>query len=193
MVDLSDLRRTRGVSWSERDRRLTFSSSDADRVREELARRGVRLADHEVRAAVERALEDDFIAGPACLAEFGDARAVPELSRALDHYEPHLDCAVCDYLAVLGLGTAIQALGGAPTETQRRKIAEYERRQRGAWSDGGEFMRSALRVVAPLAHITPSRATRPPGRNQPCHCGSGKKYKTCHLALDQAISTVTDH
>lgn len=24
------------------------------------------------------------------------------------------------------------------------------------------------------------------GRNEPCHCGSGKKYKKCHLAADQA-------
>jgi hypothetical protein len=23
------------------------------------------------------------------------------------------------------------------------------------------------------------------GRNDPCHCGSGKKYKTCHLAKDE--------
>ncbi len=25
-----------------------------------------------------------------------------------------------------------------------------------------------------------------PGRNEPCHCGSGKKYKQCHLAADEA-------
>ena len=25
-----------------------------------------------------------------------------------------------------------------------------------------------------------------PGRNNPCHCGSGKKYKKCHLAQDEA-------
>ena len=25
-----------------------------------------------------------------------------------------------------------------------------------------------------------------PGRNQPCHCGSGKKYKQCCLAKDEA-------
>ena len=25
-----------------------------------------------------------------------------------------------------------------------------------------------------------------PGRNEPCHCGSGKKYKQCHLAEDEA-------
>jgi len=23
-----------------------------------------------------------------------------------------------------------------------------------------------------------------PGRNDPCHCGSGKKYKNCHLDAD---------
>ena len=25
-----------------------------------------------------------------------------------------------------------------------------------------------------------------PGRNDPCYCGSGKKYKKCHLELDEA-------
>ncbi len=24
------------------------------------------------------------------------------------------------------------------------------------------------------------------GRNDPCHCGSGKKYKKCHLPIDEA-------
>jgi hypothetical protein len=27
--------------------------------------------------------------------------------------------------------------------------------------------------------------TRRPGRNEPCHCGSGKKYKHCCLAADE--------
>ncbi|HEY7410291.1 MAG TPA: SEC-C metal-binding domain-containing protein [Vicinamibacteria bacterium] len=27
-----------------------------------------------------------------------------------------------------------------------------------------------------------------PGRNEPCHCGSGKKYKNCHLAEDEAAA-----
>lgn len=30
----------------------------------------------------------------------------------------------------------------------------------------------------------PFRATRKPGRNEPCPCGSGKKYKRCCLAVD---------
>jgi len=28
--------------------------------------------------------------------------------------------------------------------------------------------------------------TNTPGRNMPCHCGSGKKYKNCHLTADKA-------
>ncbi|MFN3198499.1 MAG: SEC-C metal-binding domain-containing protein [Bradymonadia bacterium] len=27
-----------------------------------------------------------------------------------------------------------------------------------------------------------------PGRNDPCHCGSGLKYKKCHLAADEAAA-----
>lgn len=27
-----------------------------------------------------------------------------------------------------------------------------------------------------------------PGRNEPCHCGSGKKYKNCHLDKDEQAS-----
>ena len=26
------------------------------------------------------------------------------------------------------------------------------------------------------------------GRNEPCHCGSGKKYKNCHMREDQALA-----
>ncbi len=34
--------------------------------------------------------------------------------------------------------------------------------------------------------VTESRSARQLGRNDPCHCGSGKKYKACHLNADQA-------
>jgi uncharacterized protein YecA (UPF0149 family) len=27
--------------------------------------------------------------------------------------------------------------------------------------------------------------SKAPGPNDPCHCGSGKKYKKCHMAEDQ--------
>jgi preprotein translocase subunit SecA len=28
--------------------------------------------------------------------------------------------------------------------------------------------------------VQPVRAEKKPGRNDPCPCGSGKKYKNCH-------------
>lgn len=28
--------------------------------------------------------------------------------------------------------------------------------------------------------------SKPPGRNEPCHCGSGRKYKHCCLEKDEA-------
>ena len=31
-----------------------------------------------------------------------------------------------------------------------------------------------------------SSTTPRPGRNEPCYCGSGRKYKQCHLPTDEA-------
>jgi hypothetical protein len=31
-----------------------------------------------------------------------------------------------------------------------------------------------------------SPTTPRPGRNEPCYCGSGRKYKQCHLPADEA-------
>jgi len=39
------------------------------------------------------------------------------------------------------------------------------------------------RLVAP----PPPRRSQAPGRNDPCWCGSGKKYKKCHLDADQGV------
>jgi len=40
---------------------------------------------------------------------------------------------------------------------------------------------------APAPSLSPpSPPARKPGRNEPCWCGSGKKYKRCHLSSDQA-------
>jgi hypothetical protein len=127
----------------------------------DLQRRGVCLADHQVRAAVAGAFEHDPIQGPARVASYGDPRAIPELSRALDAHVPR-DCVVTDYLIALGLGTAIQVLGGAPTEPQRGKIMELERVQRDAWPDGGEELRARLAEVAPTAILAAQTAPAPP-------------------------------
>jgi hypothetical protein len=38
----------------------------------------------------------------------------------------------------------------------------------------------------PHARPEPARRTARPGRNDPCWCGSGDKYKKCHLRTDEA-------
>lgn len=45
-----------------------------------------------------------------------------------------------------------------------------------------------LRTNAPESNVpkTVVKQSRP-GRNDPCHCGSGKKYKNCHLREDQKV------
>ena len=35
---------------------------------------------------------------------------------------------------------------------------------------------------------TPVRRVERPGRNEPCWCESGKKYKKCHFAADEAAT-----
>jgi uncharacterized protein YecA (UPF0149 family) len=40
--------------------------------------------------------------------------------------------------------------------------------------------REALAQANYITHHTPN-----PGRNDKCPCGSGKKYKACHMRLDE--------
>jgi uncharacterized protein YecA (UPF0149 family) len=45
----------------------------------------------------------------------------------------------------------------------------------------GRFDVDTPEVVPPAeAAMQPRRVEKTPGRNDPCYCGSGKKYKLCH-------------
>ena len=57
-------------------------------------------------------------------------------------------------------------------ETYRSHLADVKRGEREA------------RQPQPQA-VTPSKSAPKPGRNDPCWCGSGKKYKHCHLGQDR--------
>jgi uncharacterized protein len=41
-------------------------------------------------------------------------------------------------------------------------------------------LREIWRTIGP--RVAALRKSNEPGRNDPCHCGSGKKYKKCHGA-----------
>ena len=50
----------------------------------------------------------------------------------------------------------------------------------------GRRCRSGCRPTAGMApRRSPRAVNKSPGRNDPCWCGSGKKYKHCHLRADQ--------
>jgi preprotein translocase subunit SecA len=40
----------------------------------------------------------------------------------------------------------------------------------------------------PAAPSRPAKAVLRAGRNDPCPCGSGKKYKKCHLPIDEGVA-----
>jgi hypothetical protein len=118
--------------------------------------------------------ERDPEAGAGSLGEYGDPRALPHLQRRLDEHR----VAAFDTTgnrAVIELAGAIESLDGELTVEQRNKLTAVRRmavdaqRKRPSASD------------RPM----PARRRERPGRNEPCWCGSGKKYKRCHLDDDE--------
>jgi hypothetical protein len=154
------------------------------RLSDVLARLKVR--DERVLAALVRVLDDDATVAAMNLGEYDDPQALPALSRALDATTCRpADLSDIDANAdVVELANAIEKLGGVLTPEQRAKFDETtiapEEFQR-EWDRAKTLVFDELDL--PRAPVR--RAPRP-GRNDPCHCGSGKKYKKCHLATDDA-------
>ena len=122
-------------------------------------------------------LQSDVTYAAMNLARYGDARAIEPLQRALDGCpleEDTVDLLVLQDM--VELAAAIRELGGTLSEAQEQKLAEgraLRARAFGSW----------WKRRAPSPHRRPER----PGRNAPCWCGSGIKYKKCHLASDRVV------
>jgi preprotein translocase subunit SecA len=50
----------------------------------------------------------------------------------------------------------------------------------GATATATRAVPGAARAAEPTEPVEPVRVEKTPGRNEPCFCGSGKKYKLCH-------------
>jgi hypothetical protein len=120
---------------------------------------GVR--DERIYQALLELLKNEAGLGASSLGIYGDERALEPLSRALDALEPDRG----DNQDVIELTSAIEELGGVLTPGQRAKAEAVEK----DWK----------RVFA-------QRRLRDTGRNEACPCGSGKKYKKCHLQQDES-------
>jgi preprotein translocase subunit SecA len=66
---------------------------------------------------------------------------------------------------------------GGPNRRQRRRAAAK-----------GAGAQDPVAAAPPPPQSTVRREGPKLGRNDPCHCGSGKKYKNCHLRQDQAAA-----
>jgi len=126
----------------------------------------------------------DVMPGANNLADYGDPRARDALHRAFDHYG--FSCGPDYTMAgqeVIEIRDAIEALGDELTPEEERKFDDVlvqkeklRKRIEGSSSEGNPGEEIPVRIEVK------------PGRNDPCWCGSGKKYKKCHLDADRAAS-----
>lgn len=71
----------------------------------------------------------------------------------------------------------------AVEEREERDEAKLQAKQKNL---ANPFQTAAPSMKAAEAPVhTPVKRQSVPGRNDPCYCGSGKKYKNCHLRSDQ--------
>ena len=133
--------------------------------------------------------------GAIYLADYGDPQALPALSQMFDALpiDEHSDSVMSNHIFV-ELQSALEQLGGQLTAAQRAKAdrADAPRRRFAA-----QMQEAVTRIAAQQRHT--EQAPRIPangkssvvpkprklGRNARCWCGSGKKYKQCHLDLDR--------
>jgi hypothetical protein len=103
------------------------------RIAEALSRTSAR--DDRIRAAFARVLEDDPASGARRLADYGDWRAVEDLSRAFDRFlaAPAADCVICEGEELAAIASAMRVLGGALSEGQDEALDEILERAEGQW------------------------------------------------------------
>ena len=108
---------------------------------------------------------------------YGDDRALPALTAHFDA-EAERPTAAEDRLHTLReLREAMELLGGAPRIDQALRMASLE----GELARANAAAQETEEAEAPPPRQR-SRVKR--GRNDPCWCGSGKKYKKCHAGAD---------
>ena len=78
---------------------------------------------------------------------------------------------------------AAQARAQAAQQTRMSQAPVTRKERRAAAARGASLVPGAT-LPEP---VTVKREGPKLGRNDPCHCGSGKKYKSCHYQEDRAL------
>ena len=123
------------------------------------------------------------------LADYGDPNAIPALLEALDAFELVESANPFANHPLIEIRAAIEELGGTLSAEQQLKC---RRGQKAADSFRRAILRSHEARTGTAAPVAPARKHDRPGRNDPCWCGSGKKYKRCHLDADMGAPSADE-
>jgi hypothetical protein len=171
---------------------MTTSEDLRDRLAGVLSRCGVH--DERLYACLVETLQRTPELGANYLAEYGEARALDVLAHTFDTLPLRNEESPLANHVFIELRAAIEELGGQLTAAQHRKFeaADAARRRFVAQMHWDTDPPAAPAWRTPL-QATSGIGPRPPlpagprklGRNAPCWCGSGQKYKKCHLPLER--------
>ena len=129
------------------------------------------VKDERIFAAVREVFVRDPSFGAGMLANYGDVRAVPLIEKAIAEFTPNFS-SLWGRSDLVELLDAQERLGAVLAPELRERIdgwfAEWDARHRRTKEADASVQRKKV------------------GRNEPCPCGSGKKYKKCCLASDEA-------
>ena len=153
------------------------------------------LHDERIYTALLDTLQRTPELGANYLVDYGDPRALKVLAQTFDALPIREGDNPLANRVFIELRCAIEDLGGHLTAAQQHKFAQADAARRRLvaqlpW-DLDAPGESAGRTVT-VARAAPGpqrpRTTGKPklGRNAPCWCGSGKKYKKCHLPLEES-------
>ncbi len=140
-----------------------------------LSRLSVR--DPRILTLLQGELRRDPMHGAMYLGHYGDPAALPDLLAAFDALPLDSSGGLFANQALVELHATIEDCGGVLTPAQQAKHLAATAPQR-------KFREELLGLTTgqPTSSLpAPARAKDRPGRNDPCWCGSGRKYKKCHL------------
>jgi SEC-C motif-containing protein len=173
-----------------------YAASPRDAFRDRLA--GVMsqwgLHDKRIYAALLDTLQRTPELGANYLVDYGDTRALEVLAQTFDTLPIRVGDNLLANHVFIELRCAIEDLGGQLTAAQRHKCAQADAPRRRFVAQLPWDLEAPALPTGRAAALARASAARPRprttgkrklGRNAPCWCGSGKKYKKCHLPVEE--------
>ena len=147
----------------------------------------LQIRDERIYDLLVEQLRKDPSSGAMNLGGYGDPAALPLLNAAFDRFRPKRGHGLFEKnRPLVELKDAIERLGGSLNAQQATKfqalVDEHEAIM-GAPVRMGPPTEAELMAMVERAKA--EAASPKPGRNDPCWCGSGRKYKKCHLREDE--------